>query len=298
MRIPRESVVYAMDKANAPVLRVEVGAVVVFETADAFGGQIRERHQTLAALDWSRVNPATGPLYIEGAEAGDTLRVDILHIDVAEQGVLAAIPGAGLFGDRVQEAQVKLVSLNGGTARLSERISVPIKPMIGVIGVAPAGENEGCGVPGPHGGNMDNARITANTTLYLPVFVPGALLAIGDLHAVMGDGEVMVTGVECSGVVTVRVDVIKGMPIANPRHEDALFFYTIASHVDLDQAVRMAANDMLDIVMKELGLPLNEAGMLLSTLGSAEICQVVDPNMTARFAVPRWLFGTDYSSIV
>jgi amidase len=138
---------------------------------------------------------------------------------------------------------------------------------------------------------MDNARITANTTLYLPVFVPGALLAIGDLHAVMGDGEVMVTGVECSGEVTVRVDVLKGMPIPNPRHEDAEFFYTIASDVDLGQAVRAAANDMLDLAMEKLGLSLNEAGMLLSALGSTEICQVVDPKMTARFAVPRWLLG-------
>lgn len=289
MRIARESVIYAMDRANAPVLRVEPGAVVTFETTDAFGGQVQEPGQALATLDWGRVNPATGPLYIEGAEPGDTLSVDILSIEVAEQGVMAAIPGAGLFGDRVREAEVKLVPLSGGRAMLLAGISVPLKPMIGVIGVAPAGESEGCGVPGRHGGNMDNARITANTTLYLPVFVLGALLAIGDLHAVMGDGEVMVTGVECSGEVTVRVDVIKGMSIPNPRHEDAEFFYTIASDVDLDQAVRTAANDMLDLAMEKLGLSLNEAGMLLSALGSTEICQVVDPKMTARFAVPRWL---------
>ncbi|MBT9133705.1 MAG: Formamidase [Firmicutes bacterium] len=292
MRISRESVVYAMDKSNSPVMRVPAGTVVKFETVDAFGGQVREPDQPLAALDWSRVNPATGPLYVEGAEPGDTLTVEILSIDVALQGVMAAIPGAGLFGDRVSTAEVKLVPLRDGFAHFSERFHVPLKPMIGVIGVAPAGEGEGCGVPGRHGGNMDNARIVAGTTLYLPVLVPGALLAIGDLHAVMGDGEVMVTGVECSGEVTVRVDVAKGVSIANPRHADAERFYTIASHEDLDVAVRMAANDMLDIVMDKLLLSLNEAGMLLSVLGHAEICQVVDPKMTARFSMPKHFLST------
>jgi len=236
--------------------------VVTFETVDAFGGQVREPDQPLAALDWSRVNPATGPLYIEEAEPGDMLTVEILNIDIALQGVMAAIPGAGLFGDRVSVAEVKLVPLRDGFAHFSEHFHVPLKPMIGVIGVAPAGEGEGCGVP-------------------------GALLTIGDLHAVMGDGEVMVTGVECSGEVTVRVDVVKGVSIANPRHADAERFYTIASHEDLDVAVRMAANDMLDIVMDKLKLSLNEAGMLLSVLGHAEICQVVDPKVTARFSMPK-----------
>ncbi len=287
MRIGTSRVIYTFDKRHPPALSVSSGATVAFETLDAFGGQVNSSDQTLSSLDWSRVNPATGPLYLEGAEPGDSLRIDILSIEVAPQGIVAAIPGAGLFGDRVRQPEVRLLPFVDDAVILPGNITARLQPMIGVIGTAPAGVAEHCGVPGSHGGNMDNARITAGTTLYLPVFVPGGLLAIGDLHALMGDGEVMVTGVECAGTVTVRVTVLKGQTVLNPQHEDDEYYYTIASHESLDVAVRQSANDMLDLVMRYGSLSLNEAGMLLSCLGQTHICQVVDPKMTARFAMPK-----------
>ena len=285
--ISREKRVYAMDKSNQPVLTVESGSLVVFETVDAFGGQATSADQTIDSLDWSQVNPTTGPLFVEGAEPGDTLRVDILDIEVEDTGVMAVIPGAGLFAEQVSTASIKMVPLQNGVADLGNGIFVPLKPMIGVIGVAPALEPEPCGVPGTHGGNMDNARIVKGTTLYLPVFAPGGLLAMGDLHAIMGDGEVMVSGVECGGRVTVRVEVLKGKTIPNPCHEDENFFYTIGSHEDLLSALRTAAGDMQQVIMAELNLSWNEAGMLMSAVGDAQICQVVDPKLTARFAMPK-----------
>jgi amidase len=276
-----------MSKNHQPALRAPSGSTVVFETIDAFGGQVRSADQTIDSLDWSQVNPATGPLYIDGAMPGDTLRVDILDIEVSGMGVMAVIPGAGLFADQVSSSAVKIVPFENGNAAFSESLHLPLRPMVGVMGVAPSGEAEPCGVPGSHGGNMDNARLRAGTTLYLPVFAPGALLAMGDLHALMGDGEVMVTGVECSGKVTVRVNLIKAKAINNPRHEDESHFYTIASHYNLLDAVRIAAEDMQHIVMEELNLSWNDAGMLISAAGDAQICQVVDPKLTARFAMPK-----------
>ena len=280
-----------MSAQHSPVLTVRAGEMVTFETVDAFGGQVTTADQPINSLDWSRVNPATGPLYVMGAEPGDTLKIEIVNIEVDSMGIMAAIPGAGLFGDKVLHPDIKIVPLHDGYGIFSEEIKIPLKPMIGVIGVAPAGEAIPCGVPGSHGGNMDNAKITAGTTLYLPVFVPGALLAMGDLHAAMGDGEVMVTGVECGGKVTVLVDVLKGKPLSNPQHEDSYYYYTIASHDHLLAAVREAAEDMQALVMEKLGLSWNESGMLISASGNAQICQVVDPKLTARFAMPKSILG-------
>jgi len=287
MRIGADRVVYSMDKCHPPALRVPSGSVVTFETIDAFGGQVTSADLPLANLDWSRVNPATGPLYIEGAYPGDSLRIEILFIEVDSPGIIAAIPGAGLFSALVRRPQVQLLPFVDGAVVLPGNIVAKLQPMIGVIGTAPAGEAVPCGVPGSHGGNMDNARIVTGTTLYLPVFVPGALLSIRDLHALMGDGEVMVTGVECSGTVTVRITVQKRLPLANPQHEDAEHYYTIASHESLDEAVKQSACEMLALVMQRSNLSLSEAGMLLSCLGQTQICQVVDPKMTARFAFPK-----------
>lgn len=291
IRIAHDNQVFSMDRKHPPCAEAHPGDMVCFVVTDAFGGQVTSPEQTLDRLDWARVNPATGPLFIHGAEPGDTLKVEIIKIDTAEQGVMAAIPGAGLFAEVVTTPEVKIISFRDGKALFSAKIELPLKPMIGVIGVAPRGEGIPCGVPGTHGGNMDNARITAGTTLYLPVFVPGALLAMGDLHAVMGDGEVMVTGVECSGEITVRVVVEKGRTITNPQHEDDTYYYTIASDLDLLAATKQAALDMCHLVMKRRGLSFNEAGMLISAAGHAQICQVVDPKLTARFALPKHLLG-------
>ena len=159
--------------------------------------------------------------------------------------------------------------------------------MIGVIGVAPKNGPVPCGTPGPHGGNMDNQMIRKGATLYLQVNCEGALLCIGDLHAAMGDGEIMVTGVETGGKVRVAVDVLKNQELCHPFLEDAESWYTIASHENLLEAVRQAAGDMTERISKVYRMPFNEAGMLMSAVGNAQVCQVVDPLMTVRFEVPK-----------
>jgi len=286
IKIAREHCIHKMSKDNPPVAIVDSGSEIEFSMYDAFRNQVTSKEQGIDSLNWDVLNPATGPVYVNDAKAGDVLKVTIKNIEVDSSGVMAVIPGAGLLGDKITAPEVKIIPIEDGFAKFND-ISIPIQPMIGVIGVAPAGEPIPTGTPNSHGGNMDNKLITAGTALYFPVFVDGALLAMGDLHAVMGDGEIIVTGVEIPGTVTVCVEVIKGHSISNPIHETDTHFYTIGSALDLLDAVKIATEEMHAIVMKQLNLPFNEAGMLLSLVGDAQIAQVVDPLLTARFRVSK-----------
>ena len=286
-KIQNSQVIYAMDAANPPVMSISSGNEVTFETCDCFQNQIKSENQSVDSLDWERINPATGPLYVEGASPGDVLKVEILDITIADQGVMAAIPGAGLLGDGVTASQIKMMPIEKGMARFNDKLSLPVTPTIGVIGVAPASGAIPCGAPGPHGGNMDNKKTRAGSVLYLPIWVEGALLAMGDLHGLIGDGEIMVSGLEVAGAVTVRISVLKDRKQQNPMLEDDTHLYTVASDEDLLKAVKAATEDMHQWVMAETGLSFNEAGMLLSAAGNAEICQVVDPLLTARFGLSK-----------
>ena len=285
LTIKRDTVVYAMSPDNAPVARVNSGDTLAFETMDCFSGQIAKPEDKLGALDWSRINPATGPVYVEGAEPGDTLKVEILRIDLAPQAAIVEMPGSGVTGRAAQEENVKLMPVQDGMVKLNEQISLPVKAMIGVIGTAPAQEAIATGTPDLHGGNMDCKRIGQGTTLYLPVNVTGALLAMGDLHAVMGDGEVCVCGAEIAGVITVKVTVVKGQPLPLPFlvTEDAAM--AICSAPGLDAAAEGTTLRMRSFLIDEVGMQPHEAGMLLSLAGELRICQCVDPNKTCRMEV-------------
>ena len=282
-----DQVVYALSPKNPPVAVAEPGEEVIFETKDCFSNQIRTEKDLFASVGWATINPATGPLAVRGAEPGDVLVVDVLRIEVASQGVMVAVPGLGALGHLITESETKVVPIRDGKAIFNDVVALPIRPMIGVIGTAPEKEAVPCGTPGPHGGNMDTRLITEGARVYLPVFVPGANLCLGDLHAVMGDGEVVVCGVEIPGRVTVRVDVRKGRQLPSPMLETADAWYTIASAQDLDEAAQMALEHMLAFVRERTGLSLNHAGMLLSIAGHLEISQVVDPLKTVRMRLPK-----------
>ena len=287
MRVEGQTV-YAMWGKNRPGWKVKSGSELTFVTRDCFDNQLLEEDARLEGLDWDAINPATGPVWIEGALPGDVLKVTIREIRVAELGTMAAIPGNGVLGELVKENALKHIRVRDGIAEFSPGIRIPCSPMIGVIGVAPAGEEAiPCGEPGSHGGNMDNTRIGAGTVLYLPVFQEGALLAMGDVHACMGDGEIMVTGLEIPAEVDVQVEVLKGVSILNPMLETEEACYTIASDEDLEKAVFSAVYDMTQVVMRQLNMSLEEAGMLLSAMGNLQFCHVVDPKRTVRMEMKR-----------
>ncbi|HEY5516689.1 MAG TPA: acetamidase/formamidase family protein [Coriobacteriia bacterium] len=286
-RLPSTASIYAFSPDNPPALTVPDGAVVDIDTCDCFDDQLRTEADTLETLDWEKINPATGPIYIEGVRAGGVLKVTIESIDVGEQGVIATGKGLGVLGDRFEGMTRRYIPFVDGAAVWDDKLSLPLRPMIGVIGVAPASGSVGCGTPGPHGGNMDNKMITAGTTLYLPVFADGGLFACGDLHAVMGDGEVCVAGAETPGTVRVRFDFLPALTLANPVLETDDGFYTIGSAETLDAAVTLAVGDMADLLVARLGMALDDVVMLMSLSGNAQICQVVDPLRTARYGMSK-----------
>ena len=294
--IKKDTCVYAMNKTNTPVYTATTGETLVFETFDCFKGQVTAESTTTGGLDWEAINPATGPVYIQGATQGDVLKVEILKIDLADTGVMCALPGGGIFGDEVKEESIKIIAVENGSAHFNENIKLPLTPMIGVIGVAPKDEAIPCGTPGSHGGNMDNTKIKEGATIYFPVFHDGALLAMGDVHACMGDGEIMVSGIEISAKITVKVEVIKQVPLENPIVESEDTVWVVASADTMEVALHNAARQMIDIVQKQQNLSFNEAGMLMSATGNAEVCQVVDPLVTMRFGMPKVLLGEKWLS--
>ncbi len=298
MRIKSHRCIFSMSKDNEPVAKVDSGDTLVIETCDCFGDQITSEDQTIGTLDFDIVNPATGPIYIEDAEPGDILKVEILDIKIGERGVFLTGPNLGTLGHIIKEEQIKLVEIDNDRVIFNDKIHIPIEPMIGVIGTAPKGQGISTGTPGEHGGNMDCKRITKGSTLYLPINVEGALLAIGDLHAVMGDGEVAVCGVEIAGEVTVKVTVIKNLEIPLPLLIDDKRIMAIASAQTLDEASIIATENMHRLLTHIVGLEVNEAVMLLSAIGDLRICQIVDPLMTVRMELPLWVLEKyDYPAL-
>ena len=240
----------------------------------------------MGGLDWSNINPATGPLYVEGASFGDVLKVEILRIDLDDHGVMIHSEGEPVTGALVKGEVTKILPIENGCARFNDKLSFPVKPMIGVIGTAPADEGIATGTPGEHGGNMDCKRIGEGATLYLPVNVDGALLAMGDMHAVMGDGEVGVCGVEIAGRIAVRVSVLKDCALPTPFLLAGDQAMTICSAKTADEACDAATLAMHRFLTGEVGMDGHEAGMLLSVAGNLRVCQVVDPKKTFRMEVP------------
>ena len=283
-----DSVIYEFNKAHRPVKIVPSGTSIEIVTYDCFENQLQTKEDEIAGIDWNRVNPATGPIYVKDAEPGDVLKVSIEKLEIGDQGVMVVGPDLGVMGHRLEEMESKIIRIEDGAARFND-IRIPLNPMIGVIGVAPEGDGVSCGTPGAHGGNMDNKMITEGAVLYFPVFAEGALFGLGDFHAAMGDGEVSVSGIEVPGKATVKLEVIKGESLVQPMLENAEVVTQIASAATLDEAAKLATELMVDRVVEKTGMPVSEATMLMSAVGQVEICQVVDPLMTARFAVPKWL---------
>lgn len=287
MKIIENNKIFAFDGANKCVAEVEDGETLIFRTHDCFDDQLSEEGSTIGSLNWDCINPATGPVYVKNALPGDVLKVEILEIKLGKQGVMCALPDNGVLGSLVKEESVKRLKVENGKVHFNEKIVFDISPMIGVIGVAPENGSVNCGTPGNHGGNMDNKRITEGATLYFPVFHKGAIFSLGDVHAAMGDGEVMVSGVEIAADVKVRLSVIKGLSIETPMLENEDSCGVIYSHEEIEKAVFHAVRIMNEIVQKKLELSLNEAGMLLSAVGDLKFCQVVDPERTVMMCVPK-----------
>lgn len=292
--IKNDRVIYSFKPEMDSIERIQAGEVIKVKSNDCFFGQINDEDYRLSDIDHSRLNPATGPIYVEGAKKGDLLKVKVLDIDLASQGVAVVVPGEGVLGEKVSSSITKIIPIQDGYGVL-DNIKIPVKPMIGVIGVAP-GEEDGewpTDSPWKHGGNMDTSDITKGSTLYFPVKQEGALLALGDCHAVMGDGEVCFTGCEIAADVILQVDVVKGREITWPLVETDDSTMVIASGNTIDDAIKEATNQAVDHLCKGLDLSFEEAYMLASLAVDLKISQVVDPKKTVRAAIPKSLLPTE-----
>ncbi len=295
--LSKKDVIYAFSSTHQPVKRVDAGTTIEIETYDCFKDQVQSAETKISGIDWDAINPATGPIYVNGAEPGDVLKVTIKKLEIGSQGVMSTGPDLGVMGHRLTELESKIIPIENGKAKFNDRLSLPLNPMIGVIGVAPAGEPVSCGTPGPHGGNMDTKLITEGAVLYFPVFAEGALFALGDFHAAMGDGEVGVSGIEVPGSATVTLDIVKKTEIRHPLLENESGFTFIVSAKTLDEAVEIAVEETAELLAVRTGMSLSEVTMLLSAVGEVQVSQVVDPLVTVRCFVPRYVLET-YGAVV
>ncbi|MDO5016720.1 MAG: acetamidase/formamidase family protein [Eubacteriales bacterium] len=288
-RVENTNVIYNFTPDMKPVQTVGNGDIIRFESNDCFYQQVLKNTDVLEEIDQDRLNPATGPVYIEGAEPGDILKVDILSIDIAESGCSAVVPGHGILPDEAKEAIVRIIPIKDGHADYLG-LHIPVKPMIGVIGVAPAAADGSwpTATPWKHGGNMDTHDIRVGSSLYFDVAQKGALFALGDCHAIMGDGEVCFTGLEIPAEVTVRLTVIKdqkniGWPFLETEEE----IMVIGSGDNIEAACRAALSPMVRALSNFHNISWEEAYILSSLVVDLKISQLVDPKLTARAVISK-----------
>lgn len=298
---------FGWDNANPPALTVAPGETVEVETAEASGGQLTSRSTVadVTALDFEKINPVTGPIFVDGAEPGDALKVTLLSFDQSGWGWTALIPDFGLLADQFPEPALTLWSFdaNGRTpAAFGPGGRVPLKPFCGTIGLAPGEAGEHSIVPPRRvGGNMDIRDLAAGTELYLPVEVTGALFSVGDTHAAQGDGEVCGTAIESPMTVALAFDLVKDAGLAFPRYDTpgpvSRHFDVKGYHVttgigpDLMQGTRAAVSGMIDLLAKLHGLTPADAYMLCSVCADLRISEVVDaPNWVVSFYFPKVVF--------
>lgn len=284
-----DKTLFFFDRNLEPVLTVKSGETVRIRTKDCFGNQLQGPEDQLSEIDWEAINPATGPIYVEGAVAGGTLKVHIVNIELDAQTSSCTGKDEGVCGDRFSDWATHFCKVEDGKVVWDERLSIPLAPMIGVIGVAPEGEPVNCGTPGKHGGNMDNTAIAAGATLYFPVAVDGALFGCGDMHAVMGDGEVSVSGAEVAGYATVTLTALPELSVPNPLIENETHFGIIVSAESLDKAAELAVQQMVDLLASRTNESEADLVMLLSLVADVRVCQMVDPEKTVRFMVPKYV---------
>lgn len=303
---------FGWDNSMEPAQRVEPGATILFHCQDSSAGQLGPSSTVadVAVLDFGRINPVSGPVYVDGAEPGDALKVTIDSFvpqarDGAGFGWTANIPGFGLLADQFPDPALQIWKFDTSTmepALFGREGRVPLKPFAGTIGNALAEPGLHSVVPPRRvGGNLDIRDLAAGTTLYLPVKVAGALFSVGDTHAAQGDGEVCGTAIESPMDVVLKLELVKDARLKFPRfstpgpvtrHLDAKGYdVTTGIGPDLMEGAREAVAGMIDHLCATRGMAAVDAYMLVSTCGDLRISEIVDmPNWVVSFYFPRCVF--------
>ncbi|MCO8287246.1 acetamidase/formamidase family protein [Tetragenococcus halophilus] len=283
---------YTWHKEHEPILTIDSGDTVVFETREVSDNQFNFQSTTeaISELDWDYVYPLSGPVYINGAEPGDTLAVEILDLKTKHWGWTAVLPGLGLLAEDYPDAYLRTFDLSDGKyIHFSDDIKVPIEPFLGTMGVCPKdGDGTPIMPPGNFGGNLDVRQLTIGTKLYLPVQQAGALFSCGDGHAAQGDGEVCVSALECPMYASLKFTVIKASKKSIPspqfqtkggltqkvNHDD--FYGTTGVGPDLMTGAQEALRAMIDYVSETYNMEKIDAYLLASLCVDLKISEVVD----------------------
>jgi acetamidase/formamidase len=290
------------NRALAPRLRIQPGDTVHLECLDASGAQVNPK-TTLSeflAIDRQRIHALTGPIFVERAEPGDVLQIDVLKVAHRGWGWSSVIAGLGFLKERFAEPFLFHWKLEGAVSRSLAPAIVPLRPFCGVMGVARAEDGEFITrPPGPFGGNMDVRQLCAGATLYLPVYNAGALFSAGDAHAAQGDGEVCINGIECPADVTLRFRLHKQQRLAAPIVEAGVVrgqemggdaWFVVESAADAAGAARAATSRMIDLLVDRWGFTPVHAYLLCSVAMNLHMSQVVnEPMFTVCAEMPKSL---------
>ncbi|CEJ55919.1 hypothetical protein PMG11_02149 [Penicillium brasilianum] len=295
----------------APKLTVSSGQTVSFDAIDSSNGQLNTASDAsaISTLDLGIANPVFGPIYVQDAQPGDVLKVEVLALEVADWGWSAIIPGFGLLAEDFPEPELKLWSLDRekGYAQFKD-MRIPLRPFLGCMGLAPATDEELSTVPPTHaGGNMDCRELSVGSTVYLPVQTAGALFSCGDGHAAQGQGEVCGTAIETPIKATLRFELIKNQPwITAPQYQtppraqipnplpDLGTYGALGVGPDLFEAAKSATRSLIQWLIHTKGLSKSEAYILASVAGDLHITEIVNvPNYEVSMNIPLGIFSSE-----
>ena len=282
-RISREQRIYVLDPQGEPAITIDSGEELMVETWDAFEG-IRDPNVLEAR---SLKGPATGPIYVNGAEPGDALRVDFISIKPKEGAAHMVMPGRGFLDEEFTQGYPTVMDFQDGKLVLPSGLKLSLKPSMGVVATTPTYPQSTASDSGPYGGDIDMKELVEGSTLFLPVFVPGGMLALGDCHAVVGDGAVAGTGAECSSETHIRVTVEKGLGITGPRALTPDYLVVLSHGQELGPAMKQAVRDMVDFLVREKGLAPYDAYTLCSLAGDIRVSRTFRPISPVKMMLSR-----------
>ena len=280
-RLTKDQHVYSLDPNATPAVTIASGEEIIVEAMDAFFG-LRDTE----SIDARTVQgPTTGPIYVEGASPGDALKIDLVGITPIKEAV--HLVGPGFLREEFPQHHAEVLPIDGDNLLFPGGIKIPLRPSVGIIATTPTQVQLCAAHASACGGDLDIKELVEGTTVYLPVFVEGALLCLGDCHAVVGDGAVAGTGAETESEMHIRVTVEKNRNLRGPRALTSDHFITISSGEELAPAMRQAVSDMVDFLVREKGMKPYDAYALLSLAGDIRVCRTFRPISPVKMMLSR-----------
>lgn len=292
MYVPATHYTYRISSDLEPVGSIRTTERVTIQTLDASTNRAKDSSNT-EYIPVTEVNPATGPLRVENAAPGDILAVHILDVRVNDGPHIKLWPGLGVCNSHVKSPVTKVCKIKDGMIEFTKSIRLPVRPMIGVIATAPAGCSYPTVTAGNYGGNLDNKLLTSGATIYLPVFCPGAMLFVGDLHASMGDGELCGLALEASGEVDLQVNLVKARELEVPMGENGNTLFACCFYPTLEEAVEGISLAFAKFLNKRFALSMEDAVMLLSAVADFRFsqCATAAGGASARLEIDKRVLG-------